>query len=105
MPVDKYNEYRLVGSAGKSIGEESVQPGEPLDWSMTMEDTVQRLQAEMDRRRAADVAAATSIKAAEEIMQQQALTHPKLAAKQARLLYLLKSSTPSVAFDKPDAAA
>ncbi len=56
----------------------------PLD---ALERSLQRLQEEMARRRARDAAIAT----AEEIIQGQAVKDPLLAAKQARLLAVLKT--------------
>ena len=58
-----------------------------------MEDTVLRLEAEMERRRAADLVddhCSVSIAAADAIMKHQAAKDPALAAKQARLLGVLK---------------
>jgi hypothetical protein len=59
---------------------------------MFLEDTIQRLEAEMERRRAAELTdnRSASISAANAIMEHQAAKDPALAAKQARLLKVLK---------------
>lgn len=69
----------------------------PLD---ELERSLQRLTAEMARRRAADVA----IAAAEEIMRGQTAKDPKLAAKQARLLEVLRSRASAVPPAEPEPA-
>ena len=74
-------------------------------WDMTMEDTVQRLEAAMELKRAEKRANAepsnSAVFAIEQILEQRGEKNPALAAKQARLLELLRRNAAGSRTDKP----